>query len=114
MAYTSGMLKHRITIQNCSDAATSEFGKNDGGVLWSDVCTIWAAVDFVKGIRSMYEGALDVYGMVMIRCRCNPHINVRSRIVYEGQTYTILGDTLHIDPQENIIQFNAQLLINDK
>ncbi len=113
MAYTSGMLRHRITIQNRADSTSNGFGRNDGGVIWSDTCTVWAAVDFVKGLRSMYEGALDVYGVVMVRCRFTEAINVRSRIVYEGQVYNILGDTLHIDYLTNTIQFNAQLVINE-
>ena len=46
-------------------------------------CCLWAAVDFVRGVSAMREGALDVYGVVMIRCRYTDALNVRSRIVYQ-------------------------------
>lgn len=108
------MLKHRITIQNRKAATQSKFGIDSAGVEYENVATVWAAVDFVRGKRSMQEGALDVYGVVMVRCRYNCLINERSRIVYEGKTYNVLGDTLHADRQDNIVQFNAQVIINDK
>lgn len=114
MAYSTGMLKHRITIQNRKAAKQSKFGLDASGPEYEDIATIWAAVDFVRGKRSMQEGALDVYGVVMVRCRYTPLINERSRIVYEGKTYNVLGETLHTDRQDNIVQFNAQVIINDK
>lgn len=113
MAYQSGILKHRVTILNRTEASTGRFGKDGSGVTWTEDGTVWAAVDFVKGLRAMHEGALDVYGVVMIRMRWNSVINMRSRISYDGQFYQILGETFHAVKQENIIQFNAQVLINE-
>ena len=69
MAYSSGMLRHRITILNRSDAPASKFGKDSLGTAWTNDGTVWASVDFVKGLRAMREGAIDVYGIVMVRCR---------------------------------------------
>ena len=62
----------------------------------------------------MNAGALDVYGVVMIRMRYNTIVNERSRILYEGKTYQIIGETFHADRQENTIQFHAQLIINNE
>ena len=114
MAYSSGMLRHRITILNRSDAPASKFGKDSLGTAWTNDGTVWASVDFVKGLRAMREGAIDVYGIVMVRCRYTDKITERSRIVSEGKTYQVLGETLHVDYQTNIVQFNAQIIINDK
>ena len=108
------MLRDRITIQNRKAATQSKFGIDSAGVEYEDIATIWAAVDFVRGKRSMQEGAIDVYGVVMVRCRYNSYINERSRIVHEGKTYQVLGETLHANRQDNIVQFNAQVIINDK
>ena len=113
MAFSTGILKHRVTILNRKQSTTSKWGKDGSGVEWEDVGTVWAAVDFVKGMRGMYEGSIDVYSVVMVRMRWNNVINLRSRIVYQGQTYQILGETFHAVMQENTIQFNAQVLIND-
>ncbi len=56
-------------------------------------------------------GAVDVYGVVMVRMRWNSIVNERSRIVFDGKTYQILGDTFHAQRQDNTIQFHAQLLV---
>ena len=114
MAYSTGMMRHRITIQNRKAAVQGKFGLDSTGPEWEDTATIWAAVDFVKGLRAMREGAIDVYGIVMVRCRYTDMITERSRIVYDGKTYQVLGETLHVDYLTNIVQFNAQVIINDK
>ena len=114
MSYSTGMLRHRITIQNRKAATQSKFGIDSTGPEYEDICTVWASVDFVRGLRTMREGAIDVYGIVMVRTRYNSVINERSRIVFEGKTYNVLGETLHVDHQGNIVQFNAQVIINDK
>lgn len=105
------MLRHRILVQNRKQATQGKYGIDSEGIEWEDTCCLWAAVDFVRGVRAMREGAIDVYGIVMVRTRYTDAINVRSRIVYEGQTYNVLGETLHIDKQENIVQFNAQMIV---
>ena len=115
MTYSTDMLNKRITIQNRTAAKMGRFGLESSGTEFSDVKSIWAAVDNTKGVSAMREGAIDVYGIVMVRCRWDDVrgiINVRSRIVYQKQTYQLLGETLHIDEQENTVQFNAQIIIN--
>ena len=114
MAYTSGLLKHRVTIQNRREAQQGKFGLDSMGIGFETVGTVWAAVDFAKGKGAMNVGALDVYGVVMVRMRWNNIINERSRILYEGKTYQIIGDTFHANRQENTIQFHAQQIINDQ
>lgn len=99
-------------MQNRSEATAGRFGLDSTGPEWEDGDTLWASVDFVRGMRTMREGAIDVYGIVMVRCRYTDEINERSRIVYNGKTYQILGETLHVDKQDNIVQFNAQQLVN--
>lgn len=114
MAYTSGLLKHRVTILNRTEAQQGRFGLDSSGVEFEQTGTVWASVDFAKGKGAMNAGALDVYGVVMIRMRWNTIVNERSRIVYEGKTYQIIGETFHAQRQENTIQFHAQQVINDK
>ena len=113
MAYNTGMLKHRVTILNRTTSTTTKWGKDGGGVKYQEDGTVWASVDFVKGVRAMREGSIDVYGVVMVRMRYTPKINVRSRILYDGQVYQVLGETLHEDKQGNIVQFNAQVIIGE-
>ena len=113
MAYTSGMLRHRIKVLNRKEGESSQWGLDGAGIEWEDCGCFWAAVDHVKGIHAMREGAIDVYGVVMVRMRYNKVVNMRSRIQYEGQTYQILGETFHAEFEDNTIQFNAQILVNE-
>lgn len=114
MAYPSGFLKYRVTILNRKESTDSKFGLDAAGIEFVPAASVWASVDWVKGKQAMNAGALDVYGVIMIRMRYNSVISERSRIAYEGKTYQILGDTFHVDRQENTIQFHAQQIINDK
>ena len=114
MAYTSGLLKHRVQILNRTEAQQGKFGLDSAGIEFEPAGEVWASVDWQKGKSAMNAGALDVYGVVMIRMRYNTIVNERSRILYEGKTYQIIGETFHADRQENTIQFHAQLIVNDK
>ena len=114
MAYTSGLLKHRVQILNRTEAQQGKFGLDSAGIEFEPAGEVWASVDWQKGKSAMSAGALDVYGVVMIRMRYNTIVNERSRILYEGKTYQIIGETFHADRQENTIQFHAQLIVNDK
>jgi SPP1 family predicted phage head-tail adaptor len=104
-------MNKRIEVLNRKVAEDSDFGLDGSGVEWETTCTLWAAVDFVKGVRAMREGAIDVYGVVMVRLRYTDKINARSRIRYHGELYNILPETFHDDYQANAIQFNAQLIL---
>jgi SPP1 family predicted phage head-tail adaptor len=113
MAYTSELLKHRVQILNRTEAQQGRFGLDSAGIEYESAGTVWASVDWARGKGAMNAGALDVYGVVMIRMRYNTIVNERSRILYEDKTYQIIGETFHADRQENTIQFHAQQLINE-
>lgn len=114
MAYTSGILRQRVTILSRDEATASKWGKDGDGVTWQEVATVWASVEWARGKQAMNAGSLDIYGVVMVRMRWNTVVSERSRIVYDGKTYQVLGDTFHPDRQANTIQFMAQLIINEQ
>lgn len=113
MAFSSGFLKHRITVLNRKAATMGKFGLDTSGPEWKETVCLWASVDWQKGKAGMHEGALDCYGVVLVRTRWNNIVTERSRIVYDGKTYQIQPETFHADKQENTIQFMAQAIIND-
>ena len=112
MSYSSGILEDVVTILNRKDGVAGQFGMDSGGITWEDVGYVHASVDWTRGKQAMNAGALDVYGVIIVRMRWNGIISERSRIVHEGKTYQILGDTFHADKRGNTIQFHAQALIN--
>ena len=113
MAYSTEILKHQVTIQNRKAATRSKWGKDGQGVEWQTVGQVFASVDYAKGKRAMNAGALDVYGVVIVRMRWNQFTTMRSRMVYQGEVYQILGETFHADYYKNEIQFHAQIIVNE-
>ena len=113
MAYSTGILKDRVTILNRKEAQQGKFGLDSSGVEFETAGTVWAEVTWAKGKQAMNVGALDVYGVIMVRMRYNTIVNDRSRVMYGGKTYQILGDTFHAQRQDNTIQFHAQLIVKE-
>ena len=113
MAYSTGILRNRVTILNRKEAQQDKFGLDSSGVEFETAGTLWSEVTWAKGKQAMNVGALDVYGVIMVRMRWNSIVNDRSRIMYDGKTYQILGDTFHAQRQDNTIQFHAQLIVKE-
>ena len=113
MAYTSGILRDRVTILNRLKGDSGSYGLDSHGIIFEKAGEEWAEVTWAKGKQAMNAGALDVYGVIMVRMRWNTIVSERSRIIYNGKTYQILGDTFHAQRQDNTIQFHAQVLVND-
>jgi SPP1 family predicted phage head-tail adaptor len=103
-----------VTILNRKEAQQGKFGLDSAGVEFEPAGTVWASVDWAKGKGAMNAGALDVYGVVMIRMRWNPIVNERSWILYGDKLYQIVGETFHADRQENTIQMTAIELANQQ
>ena len=114
MGYSSGFLKDRITVLNRKEAQQGKFGLDSAGIEWENVGCVHANVDWQKGKTAMNAGALDAYGVKIVRMRWNNIITERSRIQYDGRTYQILPETFNANRQENTIQFLCQQIINDK
>ena len=113
MAYSTGILRERVQILNRTEAQVGKFGIDSSGIGFEPAGAVWAEVTWAKGKQAMNAGALDVYGIIMVRMRYNTIVSERSRIVHDGKTYQILGDTFHAQRQDNTIQFQAQQVVND-
>lgn len=113
MAYSTGILRERVQILNRTEAQVGKFGIDSSGIEFEPAGTVWAEITWAKGKQAMNAGALDVYGIIMVRMRYNTIVSERSRIVHDGKTYQILGDTFHAQRQDNTIQFQAQQVVND-
>lgn len=114
MGYSSGFLKDSITILNRKEAQQGKFGLDSAGIEWEDMGCVHANVDWQKGKSGMTAGALDAYGVKIVRMRWNNIITERSRIQWHGRTYQILPETFNADHQGNTIQFLCQQIVNDK
>ena len=104
MAYSSGILKHRVTILNKQVA--SGFGETTS---FQPAATVWADVTWKKGQKALNEGVLDSQDTVLIRMRWNSIVTRDSRLQCNGVTYQI--QSLHADRQENTIQITATEIV---
>ena len=114
MPYTAGFLKDLVTVLNRKEAVQGKFGLDSAGIEWENVGCIHANVDWQKGKSGMTAGALDAYGVKIIRMRWNSIITERSRIQWHDKTYQILPETFNANHQDDTIQFLCQQIINDK
>ena len=105
MAYTSGLLKHRVTILNKQVA--SGFGETTS---YQPAATVWADVTWKKGQKALNEGVLDAQDTVLIRMRYNNIVTRNSRLQSGGVMYQI--QSLHADRQDNTIQITATEITN--
>ena len=104
MSYSSGLLRHRVTIQNKVVATT--FGETTRYV---EEATVWADVTWLKGAKRLAEASLDAMDTVMIRMRWNDVVTRDSRLKTGGKVYQI--QSLHDDYQTNTIQITAQEIV---
>jgi head-tail adaptor len=113
MAYTSGLLRFVIQVQNRKAAQGSQFGIDGDGIEWQDGDILHANVTWAKGVKAMNAGALDAYTVAEVRMRWTDKITMRSRVKFEGNVYQIIPETFHPDKMENTLQFHMQLIVND-
>lgn len=109
MGYQTGLMRERVTILNRTAGSQGRFGKDSGGVEWEEGATIWAAVDFSRGVKSMREGALDAYDTIMVRTRWRGDLKRESRLKWQDKIWLI--QSFHGDYLENIIQITAVELV---
>ena len=103
-----------MTVLNRKEAVQGKFGLDSAGIEWENMGCVHANVDWQKGKSGMTAGALDAYGVKIVRMRWNNIITERSRIQFDGKTYQILPETFNACRQENTIQFLCQQIVNDK
>lgn len=106
MAYTTGILNRRVMIMNKVIPAQADFGETTQYEVQS---CVWANVTWNRGVKALREGALDAYDTIMVRMRYNAIATRESRLLINGVIYQV--QSLHADPQENIVQITATEVI---
>ena len=73
---------------------------------------LWASEKFVKGMKSLREGAFDAYDTVMFRLAYDARIDRWCLVKYNGKWYQI--QSCNEDYQTNKIQITATELANQQ
>ena len=110
MAYSTGMLNTRIRIAQRSEEQGSTFGKS-GQPKYEWLGWFWASEKWNKGAKSLQNGALEAYDVVMFRLRYAPSIDRWCVIQYDGRWYQI--QSFNASKQDNQIQITATEMANN-
>lgn len=110
MGYSSGMMNKRIKIAKRVDSTGGDFGRSSGGQKYTLLGEFWASEKFDKGMKSLREGAVDAYDIVMFRMRFNADVDRWCLIQYQGKWFQI--QSCNEDYQTNEIQITAKEMSN--
>lgn len=114
MAYQSGYLEHIIIPMNRSAATAGRYGADSGGIVWQEVGSLQANVDYQRGKSAMNAGSLDAYAVKIVRMRYTDSFSERSRVKFQGKTYQIIPETWNANQRANTLQFLMQLVNPDE
>ena len=106
MAYSSGILKHRVTVLNKVLPTQGQFGTT---TTYEEAGTFWADITWSKGTKALREGALDAYDTILVRMRYNTTVTRDSRLKHSNTLYQI--HSLHADYQDNTVQITATEIV---
>ena len=104
------MIGKRIKIAKRVDSTGGDFGRSSGGQKYTLLGEFWASEKFDKGMKSLREGAVDAYDIVMFRMRFNADIDRWCLIQYQGKWFQI--QSCNEDYQTNEIQITAKEMAN--
>ena len=104
------MLGRRVKIAKRVDSTGGDFGRKSGGQKYTLLGEFWASEKFDKGMKSLREGAIDAYDIVMFRLRFHEGIDRWCLVQYQGRWYQI--QSFNEDFQTNEIQITATEMAN--
>lgn len=110
MGYSAGMLNKRVTIAKRVKAEAGTMGLDSGGIKYQEVATVWAEKKFNKGAKSLNEGAVDAYDVVLFRMRYRNDIDRWCLLKCQGVWYQI--ESFNEDFTDNQIQITVREMAN--
>lgn len=110
MGYAAGLLNKRVQVAMRAEAETDKFGVGGSGNRYYISGAYWAGKQFNKGAKSLREGAVAAYDVVIFRMRFHKDIDRWSLIKCQGKWYQI--ESYNDDYHDNIIQITARELEN--
>lgn len=114
--YSAGMMNKRVMVAKRVSEGTDTFGKSGSPRYeWLNPNGdhgFWAAENFNRGTKSLREGALDAYDVLMFRMDYHEGVDRWCLLQYKGKWYQILS--YNEDYQSNNMQITAQELANQQ
>jgi SPP1 family predicted phage head-tail adaptor len=82
----SGMLRHKVLIQNPSESTDTQGGAE---FTWTTVATAWAAVEPLSSREQYWQSQLQTLGTHKVTLRYTALVTSRSRILFGTRTFEI-------------------------
>lgn len=102
----AGSLRHRVTIQTLDAESPSQDAGGAPNDTWSDVKTVWAAVEPLRGreLLAAQQVASEVTGTIRMRYEAGQGVTAKHRCKFGTRYYDILAV---VNPTER----NKELLL---
>ena len=86
-----GALRHRVLIQQLLEGSPSQNAGGESSEDWSDVATVYAAVEPLRGreVFAAQQISSEITGTIRIRYRSG--VNSKMRCVFQSRNYDIFA-----------------------
>ena len=103
------MRDKRVTFLQKTESDGGKFGRGAAAPTWEESFVCWANVTFARGTKALRHGALDAYGVIMVRTLYQPKANRTMRLQYDNRTWEI--ESYNADRTTNDLQITAHEVI---
>jgi SPP1 family predicted phage head-tail adaptor len=101
----------RITIQAPSPAVDSLGQRVE---LWTDVCTVWAAAQPLRGSEAYAAGGLQSEAAVRFFIRHRDDVNGRQRVLWRGIAHNIIAEPADVDGGRQTLELTCSAGIREE
>lgn len=91
---TAGQLTQRVTIQ-APPTAVDALGQAGGA--WTDVATVWAQAQPLRGRELLAADAMQLPATVRFRVRWRAGVTGQHRLLWRGEAYRLVSDPIDVD-----------------
>jgi SPP1 family predicted phage head-tail adaptor len=89
VAFPAGELDRRIELQAAT--VTNDPDYNEEVLVWATYATVWARMEFHRSFEAEAQGREYAQMALFFTVRWRDDIEAEHRIVYDGDTYEIIG-----------------------
>lgn len=104
-----GQLRHRVTIQSKTTVRDKEGFEAE---VWTDVTTVWAAVEPLRGREYFAAAAVHAENTVRIRMRYRSGVTPEMRVKYGTRLFDIIS-VIDVDERHQELQVMVKEVCGD-
>lgn len=98
---SAGRMDQRVTLRTPATAEDA-LGQRTAG--WTDVCTVWAQAQPLRGREFLAAGAAQGSATVRFRLRYRAGITAAMQVVWGGVAHAIVGEPINVDGGQHTLE----------